>query len=107
MKTKNTHTPGPWAISSIGHISDILGGETIGLLFYDGGEQLNVAIDNDPHAMANALLIAAAPDMLEANRQAESLLSSGFIIVENAAQARQIDYTLKTIRAAIAKAEGR
>ena len=49
-------------------------------------------------------LLEAAPDLLEAAVQAESLLSSGFILVSNEAQYRQIGYTLKTIRAALAKA---
>ena len=50
-------------------------------------------------------LALAAPDLLEAAKQAESLLGSGFIVVENDVQARQIQYTRKAILAIIAKAE--
>lgn len=74
--TKATHTPGPWTVGFEGHnISHIYGG---------GKEQLGVAqvylpintsadeiprLKHDPRfgqAVADARLIAAAPDLLEA-----------------------------------------
>lgn len=54
-----THTPGPWAIGKYGKVTTP-DGET---LLVDG---VSLPMNHDPEAIANARLIAAAPELLEA-----------------------------------------
>jgi hypothetical protein len=79
------HTPGPWAVSSIEQVHNSIGG-AVGTgyrVHFDGPDQhWHVATvfgqieENEPpatkqgHAIANAKLIAAAPEMLAALRTA-------------------------------------
>ena len=83
-----SHTPGPWTASEHGAYADYNGNSTIIL-----GDDLRIAVvlgsDNE-ETNANARLIAAAPDLLEA---LEALLEGDFNVAEKA-------------RAAIAKAKG-
>lgn len=84
------HTPGPWVIDPCW---DILGNTDDG-----NGMVCQITTDAVPRAEAeaNARLIAAAPDMLEALKQAEQQIDYG-----------QIDAAHRIIIAAIDKAEGR
>ena len=92
------HAPGPWAVVDLG---------------YDSGRQVYVA-DNtgttvcdcdwshtDDECEANARLIAAAPEMYEALKEAEAELYQ--VPPADNEQLR----TLEIVRAAIAKAEGK
>ena len=107
------HTPGPWALGQnpaaieSGSFSNMLvvrpeGEFPHGLWVADCGNHY------DPEHLANARLIAAAPDMLEALGQAQGLLNplSGFVKQGNAIQRRHLDKVRDEIRAAIAKATG-
>ena len=108
MTTKQMHTPGPWRIHSkdpaFAYIegNDALDGKT--------GIVARVLLTGDDFSEANANLIAAAPELLEALRHAETALivtagltdESGTKIIKDG-----YGYELKQIRAAIAKAEGR
>ncbi len=92
------HTPGPWTIEQFAHPYGKTEDRTITSYTRTGnplriGRAYNVMGPNETDA--NARLIAAAPDMLEALR--------------NFTEGRKIAYTaaLEIARAAIAKAEGR
>jgi len=89
MKNTHTHTPGPWRKSKISpHIY--------------GPENEYLAICENP---LNALLVAAAPDMLEALKDAEFLLRKAGIMA--GPMKDSFNRSASDARAAIAKAEGR
>jgi len=101
------HTPGPWdAITSDGRNYRIIGGEEAGYVAIVG------AIFQPQQNAANARLIAAAPDLLEACKKASAVLAKFY----NAEAERMGEWefngtrplykTEKILRAAIAKAEG-
>jgi len=77
------HTPGPWRWNAR---NEFLVSERYGM----------VHSDDHRASRASARLIAAAPEMLEALREAESVLACSTFDVE----------ALTTVRAAIAKATG-
>lgn len=106
------HTPGPWTVDPAarpGHVDKIKSG---GVAFVGVG--CTTVGGNQTEQSANARLIAAAPDLLEACRLGlrlgEIAVRAGMLhetpdsfveeVVEN-------HHGLKTIRAAIAKAEGK
>ena len=83
-----SHTPGPWTASEHGAYTDYKGNNIVIL-----GDDLRIAVVLGPdtdETQANARLIAAAPDLLEA---LEALLEGDFNVAEKA-------------RLAIAKAKG-
>ena len=82
------HTPGPWVIDPCW---DILGNTDDG-----NGMVCQITTDAVPRdeAEANARLIAAAPELLEALREATSALKGN-------------GYGVEDLEAALAKAEGR
>ena len=84
------HTPGPWTIS---------GASTIKTL---GGNKTYIASIAKNDRPANARLIAAAPDLLEALKALQRQALQG-----NARGDEWMDEALELTRAAIAKAEGR
>jgi len=95
---KTTHTPGPWSLevdavisdATEAHICTVLGGE--GTRFIDD--------EDNQECLANARLIAAAPDLLDALKEVQDWANDGFRV------ALRDDQKAK-IAAAIAKAEGR
>jgi hypothetical protein len=94
-----THTPGPW------HVGYYLDGWAV---FPDSDPGHAVTrMQNRPGDEANARLIAAAPDMLEA---LEAILKAHALIVEEAAgeddEGDIVDEDCTRARAAIAKARG-
>lgn len=99
------HTPGPWeAVMNVptaaipGHIiytaDDIH--RPIALLWEGGGTH------GKPTQVANARLIGAAPDLLEACKALLGIIHSQVACVDS-----KFDIGIATARAAIAKAEGR
>lgn len=97
MKTKTEHTPGPW------HAGKSAGYETHGqMLINPEADGRTIAVVYN--GAANARLIAAAPELLEALQRAESALAH-FISKEYAPHRPWTD-TLDHARAAIAKAKG-
>lgn len=102
------HTPGPWALDDTGWIARVDNGEPVCLI--------NAGLRNDElpsQELADAHLIAAAPEMLEALKACRS--SIGGYAISSPDQALEVvsDF-LEEIRrvdgiarAAIAKAEGR
>lgn len=92
----SAHTPGPWHDVGFGWISagdDVEPERGSTIARYDW---------ETPSGIANARLIAAAPDLLEALHQSEAELQS----LRTPSVADGIDHTLRIIRAAIAKATG-
>lgn len=99
MKAK--HTPGPWEISKHGTPAH---SPQFGVYApnspWNGVNDL--AIVKDDNAEANAQLIAAAPDLIEACKMAEEFLR----LECDCSESDDDGNPLKELRAAIAKAEG-
>jgi hypothetical protein len=88
MKHETKHTPGPWHVESRKSFGN----------FYEirsGGKGIACIADENGREEANAALIAAAPDMLEALEKISALHPVKCILVE-----------VKQARDAIAKAKG-
>jgi hypothetical protein len=104
--TAASHTPGPWrvehqrALSSVAVQGD---GSRVARIPADyvteDGEETHTA-----EALANARLIAAAPEMLEALRDAETELVEALDFARSEVRERSIQKRLTKIRVAIAKA---
>lgn len=88
----NKHTPGPWAFAKYSNKQFGLGKQGEGAFFF-----LQCVHDtaNDPEAIADARLISAAPDLLEALRGLISVFSSN-----------STEQEIISAREAIAKATG-
>lgn len=97
----SAHTPGPWRVFP-GHFPGIDANSDSVVLFGRHYEDCGIRGVNEEERLANANLIAAAPDMLAALRDALHTLehSSG----DEPGWAKG---SIAVIRAAIAKAEGR
>ena len=98
------HTPGPWTIY----------GPELDITAYDEAADRTVTVammcdDAEPEREANAVLIAAAPAMKEALREAHSALRTFSPNVPEAEQGwTSFDSdTLEAIEAALAAAEGK
>jgi hypothetical protein len=88
------HTPGPWK-----HAGGTGGWDCVKPK--SGGLAICNLVENNP---ANATLIAAAPDLLEACKTANNSLNNYFCI-DDTYEAATLEH--KQIRAAIAKATGK
>ena len=111
------HTPGPWGpfildkpLNEIAAYVDDCIKASGGADFYfvqgphiDGGTVDICHVGNGPRGLANARLIAAAPDLLEALR---TLLSYAFTLEMRFTDADGEHRAMQQARAAIAKAEG-
>lgn len=89
MSNKPKHTPGPWRVGDAGHA--IFGPKDSGMY-----PNAPITIVRGLANKANAALIAAAPEMLEALKQAKVRLECAGLN----------DSTLDVIKAALAKARG-
>ena len=100
----NEHTPGPWAARDLGRgtVEVIGGGDLIARLWRTRVWLLPSEQGGDLPAEANARLIAAAPELLEACQEALALISEFEL---EALDGR--DEVPDLLRAAVAKAEGR
>jgi len=103
METK--HTPGPWVT---GNTSPLIfgvkrgnGTEPIGFVY---GPSFTEKSKYGQTAMANARLIAAAPEMYEVIAAIATAMNLGYIPNEILSEGSPI---LEELRAAIAKAEGK
>lgn len=116
------HTPGPWVVRTAGH--GAAGGVVVDELWVgkpagDTADDIAIASDiRNPYAdqldhvaEANAALIAAAPDLLEACKRLEmACMRLGIHFSRGTHEGKHTDEALEAInqaRAAIAKAEGR
>ncbi len=96
---KNTHTPGPWHINASGYCK---GSPCRWEIVAKGGGI--VAETNDGTDMANARLIASAPDLLSALEQSYNAIA--WDIPGGNLSDQEEEDLLDVIRAAIAKAKG-
>jgi hypothetical protein len=90
------HTPGPWHVTG----SDVGGAMVV-------TDQVEIAGWPDmpqDRSMANARLIAAAPELLEACKQALTAATEPVSFAEMKAEAERV---IKALRAAIERAEGK
>lgn len=99
--TQSKHTPAPWKVKTGGKdnerfwIEDMTC-ETVCDLYWSRGHYPRAKHIPHPNAQANAQLIAAAPELLEA---LEGLYSIAEIVIEDNAE-------MKAAKAAINKAKG-
>lgn len=101
MKTTN-HTPGPWALLDRDENSRTLTHITNGAhIVCTLG---TTRTDGSPNHSANANLIASAPDLLSAARNAANVLAA--IATGQLAAIKPDSNALQELRAAISKAEG-
>jgi len=103
--TKVSHTPGPWTLIELGsHNFQVTAkGQTAGYEEYDVALCIVSQWDGEPPAeqiQANARLISAAPDLLEACEAAKL----AFRAVPK--RTKDYSYQLDLLNAAIAKARG-
>lgn len=106
------HTPGPWVIDAP-YLSEVQTADrlTIASCWYADADGAQITVTgvlpcSPQESAANARLIAAAPDMLEALRWAENTIIAmrpSFAQVKDEGHAYH-DQVLDTVRAAIAKA---
>jgi hypothetical protein len=94
-ETQTQHTPGPWTVERYNthpHYE----------IYADGPQRVACAEDHLSESIANARLIAAAPDLLaELGGIADALAEGRTVTIESGS------VKAERIRAAIAKAEGR
>lgn len=118
-KTPVTHTPGPWEADQTVADTWIIGPDqqvrtvrgTVARVQHASHMRLRA------ETVANARLIAAAPELLDALRSALPLAEKGYAWWQNRYEANPSDEasghldgllaTIEAVRAAIAKAEGR
>lgn len=99
--TTQQHTPGPWTLDGDGFVY----GE--GNIVADPHSSLNI---DHAELEANALLIAAAPDSLAANKLAKETITAfgvALTMLGDKTAAKNAKPALDALKAAIAKAEGR
>jgi hypothetical protein len=101
MTTQATHTPGPWK-------------EKRKLAIYSADDEPICAVfpaETEERSKADARLIAAAPDLLEALRRARDSIADMFAGMQFHPDHKDIEapllVALSNARAAITKAEGR
>lgn len=104
----NKHTPGPWLLrtapTSAGLCHIVSAADWRGAFIYGDGirKGFDDALPKAQELAANARLIAAAPDLLEAAIQAEKVID----ILWVSHHSNRTDAALDLLRAAIAKATG-
>ena len=97
----NKHTPAPWTIREVAGQS-IPGQRAFAIDFNEDQEQVVDWV----YEQADAHLIAAAPDLLEALERCERLLRSKRHACEDSNLCRVLDSHISQARTAIAKARG-
>lgn len=106
------HTPGPWKASELERELDygdtaILRSDGVGIAYataYDFYREIDI---DGATVLANASLIAAAPDLLEACRATELLLCEVWDVIAPLVGPEQVNAVADAVRSAIAKSEGR
>ena len=97
------HTPGPWTVAEPGEVDEhyaVLDGFGHTASVYGYPEQASTAI-------ANASLIAAAPELLDACKLVAACLGDWIEVADRDADTSEDERRLAIAYAAIAKAEGR
>ena len=91
-----THTPGPWKVEP-------LNADRVVIRKPDGG----VAANCPAHFPADAALIAAAPELLEALYAALPLVEDAAVFLKDDFKPGYLAGIVRAMKSAIAKAEGR
>lgn len=94
MKKSTPHTAGPWAVSPL------IGVKDLGIINFYGSAVARITDLDLPNREANARLIAAAPELLEALEEARN------VILNHGEDAMALMSALVMADAAIAKAKG-
>ena len=89
-----THTAGPWALPAVGADNRLHVGQVVD----SDGVTVCIAYGNCAETVANARLIAAAPDLLEALQDAVEIMDDQL--------AGDFPDSMAAFRAAISKAKG-
>ena len=108
MSEKHPHTPGPWILDGFEVSGEISGAAICRVLEADDFPCVEEGTEADVQAEceANARLVAAAPDLLEALRKLMALNDNRGTFGGELYQDR-VDRAWDEARAALAKAEGR
>jgi hypothetical protein len=110
IATPSAHTPGPWHVTMSENAS-VYGGEKHFAVMSDretGGGQIVADLETLKEAEANARLIAAAPEMLDALRIAENAVRDWLLYeTPGSAEFQEHAWVLKVIHDCRAKATGR
>ena len=105
MNTEAKHTPGPWhIIERTGHVSKSHE-QTFDIMSGPNGSPHEWDMVCDKAAGANARLIAAAPELLEACKAVSE--AHAYIQRTGSGETRALCEAVDLLRAAVAKAEGR
>jgi hypothetical protein len=99
-ETKATHTPGPWELMHAEHgqhVEVVVNGGHIAVVF-------SGSFRDGSTGEANANLIAAAPDLIEACEKALNLIDGAGVLL--ASMSAERSRAVEALRAAVAKAEG-
>ncbi len=113
QETKNAqHTPGPWEKCEFEVMREVKPGLVMAVPIYTRRIEgtLSPVSDDWDEAMANARLIAAAPELLSVCKDLDAAWDDFMMVDENDNNVGTIDGVcalLPRLRAAIAKAEGR
>lgn len=103
--SETKHTPGPWEIDHNGYLQAAVSGVIICRIVNSGGIVFHA--DFSPAQPANARLIAAAPELLEALKSARTLLQECADDTVGTPSMVEFAEAVKLYDAAIARAEGR
>lgn len=90
------HTPGPWEVKSTDTLFSIIGAKGVRVLQTSWHSSIRNPYPLKAEALANATLAAAAPDLLEALRDAHATLVEHF--------AHEAPAVIERAQAAMAKA---
>lgn len=108
MTTQSKHTPGPWAISKINQRIDIISADTLSAkkLSKESNSGFIIAeCFGDDDKEANARLIAAAPELLEALQRL--VTEASVSVYKYRPDADNVHKAVCLAKTAIAKAEGK
>lgn len=105
MPTEFKGTPGPWLTEVMGHTLRVTASDETEDLPYNSDIAL-IGDCTDPQNQADARLIAAAPELLEALKEFAFVLNYQSIEIEAPSMANELNAAKKMAIAAIAKATG-
>lgn len=107
--SKHPHTPGPWILDDFEVSGEVSGAATCRVLEADDFPCIEEGTEADVQAEceANARLIAAAPDMLEALRDCASVLPQYRLKGNTLTDDEALEAVLERVTEIVAKAEGR
>lgn len=100
------YTKGPWKVRTMKNDCFVEGNEVVGQIMTGDYHREIMGDENYPKKLADAHLVAAAPDMLEA-LEGMAMVFSMWEVLPEGARTAAMQKAMKYADAAIAKAEGR